>query len=206
VGPSEECPHPFPQGNFDDMLEAERELLLGRGYVQRFLKNISWYSVPGCIYAIYHLAARTGDVEIMQLLLRQKKIRNHPQSQMQYCYTLTAAGATGIAWACRHGHLPALSFALSIQNYISGQRPSELTRGLCWAARFGYLDIVQRLLKEPTTDPTACTNYALRWSLHNGHKQIFQALVDDKRVHTSTAMRISSTILPTGEPKDFQQQ
>jgi hypothetical protein len=51
-----------------------------------------------------------------------------------------------------------------------------------WAAREGYVDIVQRLLLDPRVDPTAGENAALTDAASFGHADVVRLLLQDRRL------------------------
>jgi hypothetical protein len=53
------------------------------------------------------------------------------------------------------------------------------------AAREGFLEIVELLMADPRVDPSAVNNFALSWSLHNGHLDVARLLLTDSRVRAA---------------------
>lgn len=50
------------------------------------------------------------------------------------------------------------------------------------SAKAGQTDIVKRLMKEPSVDPSYRSNFALKWALSGGHDDVVKLLLKDKRV------------------------
>lgn len=63
---------------------------------------------------------------------------------------------------------------------------SENTMPAIWiASREGHLDIVEKLLADPCTNPSMLNNAAIRWASRHGHIAIVNRLLEDPRVDPS---------------------
>jgi hypothetical protein len=49
----------------------------------------------------------------------------------------------------------------------------------------GHVEAVRLLLNDPRVDPSADSNYAIRWASENGHVQVVKLLLNDPRVDPS---------------------
>ena len=51
------------------------------------------------------------------------------------------------------------------------------------AAEYGYVQVVERLLKDNRVNPAVDNNYAIRYAAKNGHAKVVEMLLKDKRVN-----------------------
>lgn len=53
----------------------------------------------------------------------------------------------------------------------------------------GHLDLVRELLKDPSVDPSAEENYAIRWAAANGHVEVVRELLRHPKVNSEAGIQ-----------------
>lgn len=60
----------------------------------------------------------------------------------------------------------------------------------------GFVDIVKELLKDERVNPSDWNNRAIEYALDNGHDDVLNALLNDKRVDRSTLEEFAEDLAP----------
>ena len=114
------------------------------------------------------IAAEKGYIEIIKLLLKDKRI-NPSDQRNDILQTIVKYGYTEI-----------------VKLLLKDPRvdPSDQkNRAIQTAAEKGYVEIVKLLLKDPRVDPSDFGNFAIRKAAKNGHIEVVKLLLQDSRVN-----------------------
>lgn len=126
-----------------------------------------------------HLGVKSGDIETVELLLKQKANRK----------TLDFYGLSPFDEAAKLGHLKIMELLLNSKNFVREKvMISErlLNSALNYAAEYGHAIIVQLLLKSGATLKSSgdCEwyeeSYVLHMAARKGHDQVITTLLDFK--------------------------
>ncbi len=126
-------------------------------------------------------AAMHGYVDVVQRLIEDERI--DPSADHYFL----------LAWAVRMGHLHVVKQLLKHPRVDLSTHCDKLNAWAAMAAANGHLDILNLWLDDPSVDPSANDNEAIRSAAWNGHWDVVNRLLDDPRVDPS-AIHYSSII------------
>jgi ankyrin repeat protein len=137
--------------------------------VALLLKDINVMPDIYCNYPI-GLAVSTGHVDIIKLLLKDKRVDPFEFYSEEDSYD-------ALSTSCNYGNIEIVKLLLN----DSRVNQYSIHRAIHWASIGGFLDIVKLLLKNPLVDPSFAYNKSLYEVSKNGYLDILKLLLQNKK-------------------------
>jgi ankyrin repeat protein len=132
-------------------------------------------------------SCRSGYIEILQLLLNDKRINPTEGDKYSNC--------TPISLAAQNGHLDVVQLLLNDPRVDPSVNENN---SIINASKNGHLDIVELLLKDKRVNPSDNNNAALCFAV-NAHLNVVKVLLSDPRIDPSKDQKITLNAAGNGQ-------